>query len=98
MTIGSRPALSGAVRSIWLTVADRSYDPFTGMEPATPKLDPPAPPQEGSPVQLRSPPAPLHGGPLALVRFMRRHRMLNHKYARLIAGLLRRRYLTRYGS
>src|SRR3954464_12014443 len=30
-------------------------------------------------------PAPLHGGPLALVRFLRAHGMLNLKYARLIA-------------
>ena len=30
-------------------------------------------------------PAPLHGGPLALARFMRRHGMLNADYARLIA-------------
>ncbi len=29
---------------------------------------------------------------------MRAHGMLNAKYARLIAGLLRRRYLSRYGS
>src|SRR4051794_7689850 len=30
-------------------------------------------------------PAPLHGGPLALVRFLRAHGMLNLKYLRLIA-------------
>jgi acetyltransferase-like isoleucine patch superfamily enzyme len=36
------------------------------------------------PLQLRSAPAPLHGGPLALVRFMHGHGMLNRKYARLI--------------
>jgi acetyltransferase-like isoleucine patch superfamily enzyme len=29
-------------------------------------------------------PQPLHGGPLELIRFMRRHRMLNHRYARLL--------------
>ena len=63
------------------------------MEPATPKLDSPA----ASPVDVRSAPAPLHGGPLSLLRFMRSHGMLNAKYARLIAGLIRRRYLTRYG-
>ncbi len=67
------------------------------MEPATPKLDPPAQGQAVAAVDVRSAPAPLRGGPLALVRFMRRHRMLNLKYARLIAGLLRRRYLTAYG-
>jgi acetyltransferase-like isoleucine patch superfamily enzyme len=36
-------------------------------------------------VQVREPPAPLRGGPLALLRFMRRHGMLNLGYARLIA-------------
>src|SRR3954453_7834728 len=30
-------------------------------------------------------PAPLHGGPLTLLRFLRAHGMLNHNYARLIA-------------
>ncbi|HKG66548.1 MAG TPA: acyltransferase [Solirubrobacteraceae bacterium] len=36
------------------------------------------------PLQVRGAPAPLHGGPLALLRFMRGHGMLNRKYARLI--------------
>jgi acetyltransferase-like isoleucine patch superfamily enzyme len=45
----------------------------------------------------RLPPAPLHGGPLNLLRFMRRNRMLTPTYARLLVGLLRRRWLTRYG-
>ncbi|HEX8742562.1 MAG TPA: acyltransferase [Thermoleophilaceae bacterium] len=36
---------------------------------------------------LRPPPPPLHGGPLALLRFMRRHAMLNPKYARLLVRL-----------
>lgn len=45
----------------------------------------------------RGAPAPLHGGPLTLLAFMRRNGMLNPKYARLIAALLRRRYLTRSG-
>src|SRR4051794_1870903 len=34
-------------------------------------------------------PAPLHGGPLATLRFMRRHGMLNLKYARLLLRLAR---------
>jgi acetyltransferase-like isoleucine patch superfamily enzyme len=34
---------------------------------------------------VRGAPAPLHGGPLALLRFMRRNGMLNLKYGRLIA-------------
>ena len=67
------------------------------MEPVTPKLDPPAPAQDTAAPEVRSAPGPLHGGPLALVRFMRGHDMFNLKYARLIAALLRRRYLTTYG-
>ena len=34
---------------------------------------------------VRRAPPPLHGGPLALLRFMRRNRMLQPKYARLLA-------------
>ena len=57
-----------------------------------------APPKsENVPVDIRRAPAPLHGGPLTLLRFMRRHRMLNAKYARLVVRLLRRKYLTPYG-
>lgn len=67
------------------------------MEPVTRKLET-APAQEAPPSEVRRAPAPLHGGPLALARFMRAHGMLNVKYARLIAGLLRRRYLTSYGT
>jgi acetyltransferase-like isoleucine patch superfamily enzyme len=40
---------------------------------------------------LRGPPPPLHGGPITLLRFMRRHRMLTFKYMRLIARLGRRK-------
>lgn len=36
---------------------------------------------------LRPPPAPPHGGPLALLRFMRANRMLNVHYARLLLRL-----------
>jgi acetyltransferase-like isoleucine patch superfamily enzyme len=54
---------------------------------------PPTHPYDG----LRGPPPPLHGGPIALLRFMRRHGMLNLIYARLVVRLLRRRYLTTYG-
>jgi len=46
---------------------------------------------------VRRPPPPLHGGPLTLLRFMRRNRMFSLEYARLLAGLARRRWLTRYG-
>jgi acetyltransferase-like isoleucine patch superfamily enzyme len=34
-------------------------------------------------IALHRPPAPLHGGPLAFLRFARAHGMLNAKYARL---------------
>jgi len=37
--------------------------------------------------ELRGPPPPRHGGLLALLRFMRRNRMLNAKYARLVLRL-----------
>src|SRR3978361_1006913 len=37
---------------------------------------------------VRGAPAPLHGGPLALWRFLRSHGMLNRNYARLIARWL----------
>ena len=46
---------------------------------------------------VRRAPAPRRGGPLTLLRFMRRHRMLNLRYARLIVRLARRRWLTPYG-
>ena len=49
------------------------------------------------PAEVRPPPAPLHGGPRALLGFMRAHRMLTPRYARLAAALVRRRYLTTYG-
>jgi acetyltransferase-like isoleucine patch superfamily enzyme len=38
--------------------------------------------------QLRAAPAPLHGGPLALYRFLRDHHMLTWPYAKLIARWL----------
>jgi acetyltransferase-like isoleucine patch superfamily enzyme len=44
------------------------------------------PPAE-HPALARGEPPPLHGGPLALLRFMRRNRMLNRRYARLIVRL-----------
>jgi acetyltransferase-like isoleucine patch superfamily enzyme len=40
---------------------------------------------------LRAAPPPLHGGPITLLRFMRRHRMLTPKYGRLIVRLGRRK-------
>ncbi|HEY4280706.1 MAG TPA: acyltransferase [Conexibacter sp.] len=40
------------------------------------------------PVELRGEPRPLHGGPLTLLRFMRRHGMLNRRYAALLVRLM----------
>jgi acetyltransferase-like isoleucine patch superfamily enzyme len=51
------------------------------MEPAA--LD--SPPLVDAPPELRGAPAPLHGGPLTLLRFMRANRMLNLRYVRLLA-------------
>jgi len=53
------------------------------------------PPPAGPPDGLRPPPAPLHGGPLTLLRFMRGHRMLTPKYAWLVVRLLRRKLFAR---
>jgi acetyltransferase-like isoleucine patch superfamily enzyme len=57
------------------------------MERSTPELEPIAAPPTEAPPELRGPPPPRHGGLLSLLRFMRRKRMLNLKYARLIARL-----------
>jgi len=54
------------------------------MESAT---EPIAAPPSDVPEELRGPPPPRGGGPVTLLRFMRRHGMLNLKYARLIARL-----------
>jgi acetyltransferase-like isoleucine patch superfamily enzyme len=48
-------------------------------------------PRTDAPVELRRAPTPLHGGPLTLLRFMRRHRMLTFKYGRLLVRMLRRK-------
>jgi acetyltransferase-like isoleucine patch superfamily enzyme len=55
------------------------------------------PPPTEVPDAVRHAPAPLHGGPPALLRFMARHGMLTPKYARLALRLLRKRFLTTYG-
>ncbi|MGI8804269.1 MAG: acyltransferase [Thermoleophilaceae bacterium] len=55
------------------------------------------PPPTDAPAGVRAGPPPRHGGPLALVRFMRRHRMLTPRYGGLVARLLRLRYLSTYG-
>jgi len=45
------------------------------------------PPLTAAPDAIRRAPAPLHGGPLTMLRFMRSHHMLNRGYARLLARL-----------
>jgi acetyltransferase-like isoleucine patch superfamily enzyme len=47
---------------------------------------------------IRRAPAPLHGGPLALLRFMRANRMLRFSYVRLMLryALLKLRYRSRF--
>jgi len=65
------------------------------MEHGTSHAQPEVERPEGVAQEVRRAPAPLHGGPLALLRFMRRNGMLNLGYARLLAALVRRRFLTR---
>jgi acetyltransferase-like isoleucine patch superfamily enzyme len=67
----------------------------TGAEPELQEIA--GPPPSDTPEGLRAAPAPRRGGLLTLLRFMRRHRMLTPKYARLIVRLGRRRFLTPYG-
>ncbi|HEX6458740.1 MAG TPA: acyltransferase [Thermoleophilaceae bacterium] len=55
------------------------------------------PPPTEVPAVVREAPAPLHGGPRALLRFMWSHGMCTPKYGRLIFRLLRKRFLTPYG-
>lgn len=53
-----------------------------GVEPVL------SPPVEGvAPLHVRGEPAPRRGGPIVLLRFLRRHGMLNAKYARLLVRL-----------
>jgi acetyltransferase-like isoleucine patch superfamily enzyme len=68
------------------------------MEMQAPELEAlRGPPPAEATGALRRAPAPLHGGLLTLLGFMRRHGMLTPKYARLVARLLRRKYLSAYG-
>jgi acetyltransferase-like isoleucine patch superfamily enzyme len=67
------------------------------MEHATSHAQPKVERPDGQPPVVRGAPPPLHGGPFTLLRFMRRNRMLNARYARLLVALFRRRYLTSYG-
>ncbi|MGI8946147.1 MAG: acyltransferase [Thermoleophilaceae bacterium] len=67
------------------------------MEPVMPHAQPASAPSEDLPPAPRTAPAPLEGGPPALLGFMRRNGMLNLRYARLLARLARRRWLTSSG-
>jgi len=49
----------------------------------------PRAPREALPPPVRGEPPPRHGGPIALVRFLREHRMLTWGYARLALRLAR---------
>jgi acetyltransferase-like isoleucine patch superfamily enzyme len=49
--------------------------------------EPTVAPRSDPPPEIRRPPPPLHGGPLTLLRFMRRKGMLTPKYARLLLRL-----------
>jgi len=62
---------------------------------APPDLEPVAAPPASVPPEVRGLPAPRHGGPITLLRFMRRHGMLTPKYLRLIVRLRRRLLFTR---
>jgi acetyltransferase-like isoleucine patch superfamily enzyme len=57
----------------------------------------PGPPPSDVPNEVRAAPPPRHGGPLTLLRFMRRHRMLTPQYGRLVVRLARRRWLSPTG-
>jgi acetyltransferase-like isoleucine patch superfamily enzyme len=61
------------------------------VEGASPGLEPVATPPSDLPEELRGPPPPRSGGPLVLLRFMRRKRMLNAQYGRLALRLLRKK-------
>ena len=63
------------------------------MDSVASQLEPPSTQK----AEVRGPPPPLRRGPLALLRFMRRNGMLNLNYARLLARLVRYRYLRRGG-
>jgi acetyltransferase-like isoleucine patch superfamily enzyme len=61
------------------------------MERHVPELEPVAAPPSDEPPEIRGTPLPPRGGPLTLLRFLRRHRMLNLKYGRLMLRLLLKR-------
>ena len=60
--------------------------PWVPMDPPSSALEPVPSPRAGAspPPVVRGEPPPLHGGPLALLRFLRAHRMLTPNYLRLM--------------
>jgi acetyltransferase-like isoleucine patch superfamily enzyme len=62
-----------------MELAAATDDPLAGADPAATETR-----AEQLGEALRRAPAPLHGGPLALLRFMRAHHMLNRHYALLL--------------
>jgi len=64
------------------------------MEPTSTEAEASSPPS-GVPDAVRRAPPPLHGGPFALLAFMRRNGMTRPNYLRLLARLVRRRFFTR---
>ncbi len=64
-------------------LADLPTDP----QPADPSPPPSPSSAPAHPIDLRTAPAPLGGGPLKLLRFMRANRMLSPAYARMLARL-----------
>jgi acetyltransferase-like isoleucine patch superfamily enzyme len=58
---------------------------------------PVGPPPTDAPAAVRAGPPPRRGGPLTLLRFMASRGMLTPRYARLLARLLWRRFLTPAG-
>jgi acetyltransferase-like isoleucine patch superfamily enzyme len=63
----------------------------------TPVEAPVGPPPTDAPAAVRAEPPPRAGGPLTLLRFMRRHRMLTPRYAGLLVRLMRHRFLSPHG-
>jgi acetyltransferase-like isoleucine patch superfamily enzyme len=66
---------------------DLLADPPTDSHAADPSPLPSLSSPPSHPIDLRTAPAPLAGGPLKLLRFMRANRMLSFAYARMLARL-----------
>ncbi len=90
---GEPPDRSGSPGATAPATPARPAKPAKPAKPARPPgalersapIDVHVPPPPAPEDAVRRPPAPLHGGPLALARFMRRHRMLSPNYGLLLA-------------